>query len=480
MLWIVGEEDRAEMSLQQNTNASCSQELDDDGRPKRTGTLWTASSHIVTAVIGSGVLSLAWAIAQLGWIAGPIALIFFSMITLFTSTLLSDCYRNPISGKRNYNYSSAVKSNLGTIQIWICGFCQYVNLCGTAVGYTITASISAAAVAKSHCFHKKGHEADCGVSYTIYMIIFGASQILLSQFPDLQNISWLSVLAAIMSFSYSTIGVVLAIAQIVSGNTGKTTITGTIVGVDVTQTEKVWNVFQALGNIAFACSFSMVLIEIQDTLKSPPAENKVMKKASIISVSITTVFYMLCGCLGYSAFGNSAPGNMLTGFGFYEPFWLIDIANICIVIHLLGAYQVFCQPVFAVMEKTVIKKWQNIKILSSEMTLTNATSFPVTLNITRLIWRTVFVVIITSLAIIMPFFIDVMGFLGAFAFWPLTVYFPIEMYISQKKIAGSSRKGIMVRLLSFLCLLVSLAAAIGSIQGVVVSLGRYKPFHTMS
>ena len=33
--------------------------LDDDGRPRRRGTLWTASSHIVTAVIGSGVLSLA-------------------------------------------------------------------------------------------------------------------------------------------------------------------------------------------------------------------------------------------------------------------------------------------------------------------------------------------------------------------------------------------------------------------------------------
>ena len=65
-----------------------------------------------------------------------------------------------------------------------------------------------------------------------------------------------------------------------------------------------------------------------------------MKKASTISVFTTTSFYMMCGCLGYAAFGNSAPGNMLTGFGFYEPFWLVDIANIFIVIHLVGAYQV--------------------------------------------------------------------------------------------------------------------------------------------
>ena len=65
-----------------------------------------------------------------------------------------------------------------------------------------------------------------------------------------------------------------------------------------------------------------------------------MKKASVIGVSITSVFYFLCGGLGYAAFGNLAPGNFLTGFGFYEPYWLVNIANICIVVHLVGAYQV--------------------------------------------------------------------------------------------------------------------------------------------
>lgn len=44
--------------------------------------------------------------------------------------------------------------------------------------------------------------------------------------------------------------------------------------------------------------------------------------------------------LGYAAFGNEAPGNFLTGFGFFDPFWLIDIGNVCIAIHLIGAYQV--------------------------------------------------------------------------------------------------------------------------------------------
>ena len=79
------------------------------------GTLMTASAHIITAVIGSGVLSLSWALAQLGWIAGIITLLIFSPITLCTSVLLPDGNRSPdpITRRRNYNYMEVVKNNLG-------------------------------------------------------------------------------------------------------------------------------------------------------------------------------------------------------------------------------------------------------------------------------------------------------------------------------------------------------------------------------
>lgn len=80
------------------------------------GNVWTAGAHIITAVIGSGVLTLAWAIAQMGWIAGPTALFAFSLITLLTSNLLADCYRAP-DGTRNYVYKDAVDSYLGQILV---------------------------------------------------------------------------------------------------------------------------------------------------------------------------------------------------------------------------------------------------------------------------------------------------------------------------------------------------------------------------
>lgn len=89
--------------------------FDDDGREKRTGTFMTASAHIITAVIGSGVLSLSWAIAQLGWLAGTVILVTFAIINYYTSTMLADCYRSPDAapGTRNYTYMDVVRAYLG-------------------------------------------------------------------------------------------------------------------------------------------------------------------------------------------------------------------------------------------------------------------------------------------------------------------------------------------------------------------------------
>lgn len=60
------------------------------------------------------MLSLAWAIGQLGWVAGPAVMLLFSYTTYYTSALLADCYRSgdPSTSKRNYTYMDAVHANL--------------------------------------------------------------------------------------------------------------------------------------------------------------------------------------------------------------------------------------------------------------------------------------------------------------------------------------------------------------------------------
>ncbi|KAE8698566.1 Amino acid permease 8 [Hibiscus syriacus] len=420
----------------------------EDDSSKRTGTWLTAGAHIITAVIGSGVLSLSWAIAQLGWIGGPIALVIFSVITWFTSILLTDCCRDPVSGRRCSCYMDAVKSNLG--------------------------GINNRAIKRSGCFHKNGHGAGCHVKNNMFMIIFGVIEIALSQIPNFHELSWLSAVAAVMSFAYSCIGLGLSIAKVAGGSHSRKSLTGTTVGVNMTSRQKIWNCF--IGNIAFAYAFSTVL----DTLKSSPPENESMKKATSIGVSVTTMFYVSCGVVGYAAFGNTAPGNFLTGFGFYEPYWLIDIANLCIIIHLVGAYQVFCQPIFKQVEDWCLNRWPNNNFMKESRPIKLPLFGDYTFSTFRLVWRTAYVIMTTVVAMILPFFNGILGLLGAASFWPLTVYFPIQMHISRENVRPFCWKWIWLNILAVVCLIISLLAAAGSTAVIIRDLQTYKPFTSVS
>ena len=85
---------------------------------------------------------------------------------------------------------------------------------------------------------------------------------------------------------------------------------------------------------------------------------------------------------------------------------------------------------------------------------------------------------ITLISMLMPFFNDVVGLLGAIGFWPLTVYFPVEMYIAQKNLPSWSRRWLCLQVLSLVCLIISLAAAAGSVVGIVSKIKTYKPFQS--
>ncbi|KAM0850192.1 hypothetical protein ACQ4PT_053223 [Festuca glaucescens] len=433
---------------------------------QRTGTVWTAMAHIVTAVIGSGVLSLAWSVAQLGWVAGPTAIVLFAGVTAVQSSLLADCYisRDPDergSVVRNKSYVQAVRIYLGEKSRLFCVFFLSVNLFGSGVVYTLTSATSMRAIEKANCYHSKGHgAAACSVagggSDIYYMLVFGLAQAVLSLIPDFHNMAWLSVFAAVMSFSYSFIGFGLGAAKVVENGV----IQGGISGIALASpAQKVWRVAQALGDIAYAYPYTLALLEITDTLRSPPAESETMKTASRASIAVTTFLYLGCGCFGYAAFGDATPGNLLTGFGFYEPYWLIDLANLSVVLHLLGGYQVVGQPAFALAERQF---GTEACVYDVELPLLGRRR----VSLFRLCYRTAYVAATTTVAVWFPYFNQVVGLIGAFSFWPKVIHFPVEMYIVQAKVAPWTGRWLAIRSFSAACLLVCVFASVGSAVGV--------------
>ncbi|KAK7282958.1 hypothetical protein RIF29_12105 [Crotalaria pallida] len=447
--------------------------LDDDGRPKRTGTVWTASAHIITAVVGAGVLSLAWAMAQLGWFIGICCVLIFAVVTLYTSNLLADCYRSPdpVTGKRNYTYMEAVKNHLGGKMHVYCGVVQYGLLAGFAIGYVITTSLSVVSILKNNCFEKNGIGATCKFSNNPYMIGLGIIEILLSQIPNFNKLAWISIVATIMSFGYAFIGVGLSLATVIQGHGRSTTLFLSSKG--QSSADSIWNRLAALGSIALASAFAQIAIDIQDSLKSSPPENKVMKMANAIGIFSMTIIFLLSASSGYAAFGSDTPDNILTGF--HKPLWLVNLANVFIIVHLVGAYQVIIQPFYRIVEILANQRWPNSSFVTREYPV-KIGKLKFSMNFFRLVWRSIFVVVATVLAMAMPFFNYMIALLGAIGFWPSVVYFPVEMYIARQKIRKGTIHWFGLQTLSIVCLVVSLAAACGAIHGLAKALGKYKPF----
>ncbi|CAL1404770.1 unnamed protein product [Linum trigynum] len=439
---------------------------------ERSGTVWTAVAHIITGVIGSGVLSLQWSVAQLGWAAGPAAMVMFAAVTLVSAFLLCDCYRSPhplLGPSRNRSYLQAVNLTLGRTKAWACGVLVHTSMYGIGIAYTITAAISMRSIQQSACTtynnnNNKKEDGACDMSW--HMLVFGLAEMFMSQIPNFHDIQWLSNVAALMSLAYSFIGLGLGFARVLENGYVKGSMTG-IRG--ATPVDKMWKVSQALGDIAFAYPYSLILIEIQDTLKSPPSENETMKKASTVAILVTTVFYLCCGGFGYAAFGEDTPGNLLTGFT--HPHWLLDFANACIVLHILGGYQVYCQPVFATAEKWLVETFpDSILVRHSSVKLpVPAAGRNVEVKVLRLCFRTLYVASTTAIAMMFPYFNQVIGVLGGFMYWPVSIYFPVEMYVKQREVEAWTVKWVLLHLFSVFCLLLICFALVGSVQGLLTA-----------
>ncbi|CAM6088226.1 unnamed protein product [Calypogeia fissa] len=457
------------------------EETDDDGRPKRRGTVWTASATVIASMLGSGLLALPWSIAQMGWIAGPLVLWSIAVSTSFTSLLLADTYRfkDPVLGKRLYTYVNAVNSYLGSFPGKICAWTQNAAFIGCGISYIITASNSMVALRRSQCI--LGNMQGCKyLSPTLYIGIFGLMEIFFSQIRDFGQVWWISIISISMSICYSLISIGFACAIAIGNKQSHGNLTGIPIGRgpgEVALERKIWSILSALGNMAFAYDFNQMIPFIQDTLKSPPAENKTMKKATLIGVSCATFIYTVASCVGYAAFGNNTPGDFLSSLSGYKPAWLVDIGNLCVIIQLSAGYQIFTQPFFAIFETWAMKRWPRSQMFQANHTIQLPFWGACSFSIFRLTWRTAYVCLQTFIAMLVPFFNDVVGLLGAICFWPLAIYLPVEMYIKQASIATLTGHWWSLQFFSCLTLFLSIGAAAGSVEGLIRH-GRHggKPF----
>jgi len=191
-------------------------------------------------------------------------------------------------------------------------------------------------VTGGNCLQKFAESAcpTCAPLHRSYWIcIFGSSQFLLSQLPNLDAITAVSFLAAAMSLSYSTISRAACVAR------------GPVAGVSYAYkggaaADSTFRVFGALGQVAFAYAGHGVVLEIQATIPSTPTKpsRAPMWKGTVAAYLVTAACYFPVALVGYWAFGRDVGDNVLVAL--QRPPWLVAAANMMVVIHVLGSYQV--------------------------------------------------------------------------------------------------------------------------------------------
>ncbi|KAM1303752.1 hypothetical protein ACFX2F_021522 [Malus domestica] len=369
----------------------------------RNAKWWYSAFHNVTAMVGAGVLSLPYAMAELGWGPGIAVVLLSWIITLYTLWQMVEMHEM-VPGKRFDRYHELGQHAFGEkLGLWVVVPQQLIVEVGVNIVYMVTGGKSL----------KKVHDVICpsckDIKLTLWILIFASAHFVLSHLPNLNSVSGISLAAAVMSLSYSTIAWGAAIHK------------GKVPNVDYSYKAKsnvgaVFNFFSGLGDIAFAYAGHNVVLEIQATIPSTPEKPSKgpMWKGVVVAYIVVALCYFPVCFVGYYIYGNSVEDNILISLE--KPVWLIAAANIFVVIHVIGSYQVFAMGVFDMVETFLVKKM----------------NFPPSFTL-RFITRTIYVAITMVIGMAIPFFGGLLGFFGGFAFAPTTYFLPCIMWLAIYK-----------------------------------------------
>ncbi|WOG85019.1 hypothetical protein DCAR_0104205 [Daucus carota subsp. sativus] len=412
----------------------------------RNAKWYYSAFHNVTAMVGAGVLSLPYALSELGWGPGIVILTLSWIITLYTLWQMVEMHEI-IPGKRLDRYHELGQAAFGEkLGLWIVVPQQLIVEIGTCIVYMVTGGKSLQKFQESVCPTCKP------IKTSYFILIFGSVHFVLCLLPNFNSISGVSLAAAVMSLSYSSIAWIASLMK------------GIHQEVDYSYRDKttggnVLNFFSALGDVAFAYAGHNVVLEIQATIPSTPQQpsKKPMWKGVVVAYIIVALCYFPVAIVGYYIFGNSVDDNILITLE--KPNWLIAIANLFVVIHVIGGYQIFSMPVFDMVETFLVK---HLKISPSTQL--------------RMVVRFTYVGLTLFVAIAFPFFGGLLGFFGGFALAPTTYYLPCIIWLILVKPRRFSRSWWINWICIVLGVLLMILAPIGGLKTIIASSKNYKFF----
>ncbi|XP_021299068.1 lysine histidine transporter 1-like [Herrania umbratica] len=410
----------------------------------RNAKWWYAAFHNVTAMVGAGVLSLPYAMSHLGWGPGIVIMILSWIITLYTLWQMVEMHEM-VPGKRFDRYHELGQQAFGEkLGLYIVVPQQLICEVSVDIVYMVTGGKSLQKI------HNLACKNDCkDIKLTYFIMIFASVHFVLSHLPNFNSISGVSLAAAVMSLSYSTIAWTASVAKGLQPDVQygykATTAPGTF-----------FNFLNALGDVAFAYAGHNVVLEIQATIPSTPEKPSKgpMWRGVVVAYIVVALCYFPVAFIGYYMFGNNVEDNILISL--QKPTWLIIAANMFVVIHVIGSYQLYAMPVFDMIETLLVKKFH----------------FKPTRTL-RFITRNLYVAATMFVGMTFPFFGGLLGFFGGFAYAPTTYFLPCIIWLAIYKPKRFGLSWCINWICIILGVLLMTLAPIGGLRNIILQAKGY-------
>lgn len=373
---------------------------------KSKGSWIHSGYHLTTSIVAPPLLSLPFAFALLGWVTGILCLVIGAIVTFYSYNLISLVLEHHAHlGHRHLRFRDMANDILGPRWgRYYVGPIQFMVCYGAVVGSTLLGGqcMKAIYLLSNPNGPMKLYE---------FVIIFGCLMLILAQIPSFHSLRHINLVSLVLCLLYSTCATA---GSIYIGSSSKRPKTD--YSLSSNDETRIFGIFNAVAIIATTFG-NGIIPEIQATL-APPVKGKMFKGLSICYAVVTVTFFSVA-ISGYWAFGNQAEGLILSNFLDDDakplvPKWFILMTNIFTILQLSAVAVVYLQPTNEVLERTFADP------KSEEFSARNV--------VPRVIFRSLSVIVATTIVAMLPFFGDINAVIGAFGFMPLDFVLPVVFF----------------------------------------------------
>ncbi|XP_059627163.1 GABA transporter 1 [Cornus florida] len=436
-------------------DASHLKELDAGARfvLKSKGSWVHCGYHLTTSIVAPALLSLPFAFASLGWAAGVLCLVIGALVTFYSYNLLSLVLEHHAQlGHRHLRFRDMANDILGPRwgRFYV-GPIQFMVCYGAVVGCTLLGGqcMKAIYLLSSPNGSIKLYE---------FVIIFGCFMLILAQIPSFHSLRHINLVSLVLCLLYSTCATA---GSIYIGNSSKAPEKDYSLSSD--SETRIFGIFNAIAIIATTFG-NGIIPEIQATL-APPVKGKMFKGLAVCYTIVTVTFFSVA-ISGYWAFGNKAEGLILSNFLDDDkplvPKWFILMTNAFTILQLSAVAVVYLQPTNEVLEGMFADP------TCGEFSARNV--------VPRVIFRSLSVIVATTVAAMLPFFGDINAMIGAFGFLPLDFVLPVIFFNLTFKPSNKSPIFWLNATIAVVFSTMGVIAAVAAVRQISLDAKTYKLF----